>query len=47
MCECRPGTFENGWHEERSAVCREAELEEWRRMLDAFRVDPGRWVRRD
>jgi len=20
-CECTPGTYENGWHEQRSAAC--------------------------
>lgn len=33
-CTCTPGSKENGWHEVRCQTCREAELEQWRQMLD-------------
>jgi hypothetical protein len=36
-CDCKPGTFDNGWHEERGASCRAAELAVWSRMLDNFK----------
>ena len=33
-CGCFPGTFENGWHEIRSAQCRAEEREQWRRLFE-------------
>lgn len=47
MCDCKPGTFENGWHEERSEECHRAEVEAFGRALTAAGVrmaeptDPG------
>jgi hypothetical protein len=34
-CGCKPGTYENGWHEVRSEQCWQAELDAWQRMMEA------------
>lgn len=33
-CGCRPGTWDNGWHETRSEKCEEAERQVWRDMME-------------
>jgi hypothetical protein len=37
-CDCKPGTVENGWREERGASCHEVELAAWSRMLENFKI---------
>jgi hypothetical protein len=34
-CACKPGTYENGWREERSEACQRAESEAFARSIDA------------
>lgn len=32
-CTCNPGTFDNGWHEQRCDKCLQAEMEQWRKSM--------------
>jgi hypothetical protein len=34
-CGCKPGTYEDGWQEERSEACQRAESEAFARSIDA------------
>ena len=36
-CTCTPGSEANGWHEQRCADCRAAELAIWTRMIKGYR----------
>lgn len=37
VCSCKPGSYDNGWHEERCETCLEAERNVWRDMMQKFR----------
>lgn len=37
VCGCLPGSPENNWFEIQSAACREAEREQWRRLMEYTR----------
>lgn len=37
MCDCKPGTFENGWHEQRSEACLAKERDAFARAIEACR----------
>lgn len=32
-CTCKPGSNENGWHEDRCQICLDEELEIWRYLV--------------
>ena len=34
VCECHPGTFENGWMETRCESCLEVEMRAWDGLVD-------------
>lgn len=36
-CDCKPGTYENGWHEERGESCLAAERESFARAIEFAR----------
>jgi hypothetical protein len=33
-CGCKPGSYEDGWQEQRSEACEKAEMAGWAWMLD-------------
>lgn len=39
-CGCRPGDPDNGWHEKRDSRCIQAELDQWRVMMQKFQQLP-------
>lgn len=38
QCECAPGTYENGWQEQRAPECVAREMEAWRQACDFARA---------
>ena len=34
-CGCHPGTLDAGWHEIRCSECKQAEVEDFKRCLEA------------
>ena len=37
-CGCTPGTYDNGWQEQRSPECVAREMEAWRAACDLART---------
>lgn len=46
MCDCKPGTYDNGWHELRGETCLAEERAEFARMMRWFQ-EHGRSLFRD
>lgn len=44
-CDCRPGTYEDGWREERCPECLEFEIQLWREMIERWETEGGRHER--